>query len=171
MALTAFAPKAFAPSLGRCAGCGRVYSPQVESQLCVDCHFKNEEDHLKVESCVDSRERQTLSEVASDTHLTTARVRAILRTAPILARELEPEGSCSQCGRPGALASSGRCIGCQLALYATLGDGARNVGAEVPEPTVRPRAMHVLRAVQDKRRRTGSYRFDPTPRSIKGAAS
>ena len=158
-------------SLGRCAGCGRVYSPQVESQLCVDCDFKNEEDHLKVESSVDARKRQTLSEIAADTHLSKARVRTILRNAPLLARELEPEGNCSQCGRIDALASSGRCIGCQLALYATLGDGALNVKVKPAEPELRPRAMHVLRAVQDKRRRTGSYRFDPTPRSIKGAAT
>lgn len=158
--------------LGKCARCGRVYSAQDGSQLCVDCCFKNESERLTVESSVEDRGSQTLSEITADTRLPKARVRTILRKSPILARGLEPEGSCSQCGLAGALASSGRCIGCQLALYAMLGDGALKVSLAKPaEPVIRPNAMHVLRAVQEKRRRTGSYRFYSAPRSIKGAAT
>ncbi len=88
----------------------------------------------------------------------------------MLARDLDPEGTCSQCGEREALASSERCIGCQLALYKLLGDVVADVTfALAMKPLGTAGRTHVLAAVQEKRRRTGSYRFNTAPQSIKGA--
>ncbi len=87
----------------------------------------------------------------------------------MLARGLDPDGTCSQCGVRRALASSGRCVGCQLALYKSLGDVASDVAyAPRPKTAMGGGRMHILAAVQEKRRRTGSYRFFAAPQSIKG---
>ena len=157
-------------TLGNCAACGRVYNTRHGSQVCADCYLENEADRSLVETSVDMRKARSLSEIAADTRLHETHVRKILRDSPVLARELEPEGACSQCGELQALASSGRCIGCQLALYKSLGDVVADVTfAAAMKPSETAGRTHVLAAVQEKRRRTGSYRFNAAPQSIKGA--
>lgn len=157
-------------TLGNCATCHRVFNTRDGSQVCADCYLKNEADQSLVETSVEMRKARTLSAIAADTRLHETRVRQILRDAPVLARELEPEGVCSQCGERQALASSGRCIGCQLALYKSLGDVVADVryGPRI-KPSETSGRMRVLAAVQEKRRRTGTYRFNVVPQSIKGA--
>lgn len=157
-------------TLGNCATCGRVYNTRHGSEVCADCYLENEAARALVETSVQMRKARCLSEIAADTRLDKTRVRKILRDAPVLARDLEPEGTCSQCGEREALASSGRCVGCQLALYKSLGDVVADVTfAPRIKPSETAGRMHVLAAVQEKRRRTGSYRFNATPQSIKGA--
>lgn len=156
-------------TLGNCARCNSVYNTRFGSQLCPECYLKDEGDRALVESAIETRHARTVSDVTAATRLPRTRVRKILRQEPRLAQGLEPDGACSQCGGHRALASSGRCVGCQLALYKSLGDVAAAV-AFAPRPkTIRDRGrMHILAAVHEKRQRTGSYRFHPATRSIKG---
>ncbi len=157
-------------TLGKCAACGRVYDATQGLQVCADCYFENEADRELVEAAIDTQRARTLSAVVAHTGLDETRVRRILRDAPLLARELEPEGMCSECGRREAVASSGRCVGCQLALYKSLGDVAADAAlASAMGPLETAGRTHVLAAVQEKRRRTGSYRFNSAQQSIKGA--
>ena len=156
-------------TLGNCARCHGVYNTRYGSPICAKCYLKDEGNRSLVESVVQTRQARTVSEVATVTRLPRARVRKILREAPKLAQGLEPDGACSQCGADRALASSGRCLACQLALYTSLGDVAAAVAyAPRPKAAKDGRRVHILVAVQEKRRRTGSYRFVPTSRSIKG---
>lgn len=157
-------------TLGNCATCGRVYNTRHGSEVCADCYLEGEADRELVEAAIETQRARTLSAVVAHTRLDETRVKEILRDAPVLARDLEPEGTCSECGRREALASSGRCVGCQLALYKSLGDVVADAEfASAMGPLETAGRMHVLAAVQDKRRRTGSYRFNSTPQSIKGA--
>ena len=122
-------------TLGNCATCGRVYNTRHGSEVCADCYLENEAARALVETSVQMRKARCLSEIAADTRLDKTRVRKILRDAPVLARELEPEGTCSQCGEREALASSGRGVGCPLALYKSVGAGAGDVTAvTMPRP-------------------------------------
>ena len=74
---------------------------------------------------------------------------------------------CLRCGGHGTLLDLGLCVGCGLALYKSLGDAAMELShAKRPEQPARP--ISVLDAVQEKRRRTGSYRFFAAPSSIRG---
>ena len=156
-------------TLGNCATCGGVYNTRYGSQVCAACYLEDEADRALIESAIEMGNLRTVSDLAADTRLPRACVRKILREAPVLARGLDPDGMCSQCGERRALASSGRCVGCQLALYKSLGDVAAEVRyAPRPKATQEGGRMHVLAAVQEKRRRTGSYRLLPAPQSIKG---
>lgn len=156
-------------TLGNCARCNSVYNTRYGSPICAECYLKDEADRSLVESVIQMRHARTVSDVTAATRLPRARVRKILREAPVLAQGLDPDGMCSQCGERHALASSGRCVGCQLALYKSLGDIAAEVRyAPRPRATQERGRMHVLAAVQEKRRRTGSYRLLPAPQSIKG---
>ena len=156
-------------TLGNCARCSRVYNTRYGSQVCAACYLQDEADLTMIESAIETRNARTVSDLTADTRLPRARVRKILRQTPVLAQGLEPDGTCIQCGLRIALASSGRCVGCQLALYKSLGDVASDVAyAPRPKATKDGGRMHILAAVQEKRRRTGSYRFLPAPQSIKG---
>ena len=156
-------------TLGNCARCHSVYDTRDGSQICAACYLKDEGDRSLIETAIETRRARTVSDVTAATRLPRARIRKILREAPELAQALEPDGACSQCGGRRALASSGRCVACQLALYKSLGDVAAAVAfAPRPKSATEGGRIHILAAVQEKRQRTGSYRFYPAPPSIKG---
>ncbi len=156
-------------TLGNCAKCGRVYNTRDGSQICATCFLEHEADRTLIESAIEMRNARTVSELSANTRLPRARVQKILREAPVLARGLDPDGTCSQCGMRRALAGAGRCVGCQLALYKSLGDVAADITYAPRTRATEDRGrIHILAAMQEKRRRTGSYRFLPPPQSIKG---
>jgi len=73
---------------------------------------------------------------------------------------------CVRCGRAATLKDQRLCTACGLALYKSLGDVADDLAARNPHSQA-GRPMHVLESVQQKRLRTGTYRFYAAPASIK----
>ena len=107
------------------------------------------------------------SEIAEHTLLPLERVKVLLHHAKVLAENVESETLCRNCNESNALTHSQYCLGCQLAIFKSLGDEAHQ--AEVNHLSLPDINLYSLRdTLAEKRQRTGTSRFQHSPKSVKG---
>lgn len=150
-------------SLENCSRCNNIFDARLGSDICSSCHEDAERELSLVECSLERGEESTLSQIVHDTQLPRERVQSILRGARILTRGMRPEGSCTKCAEREAMPDCDYCLGCQLELFKSLGDLAADATETMLNRTPSPRKPSNLRAaLHEKRRRTGTYRFQST---------
>jgi hypothetical protein len=89
----------------------------------------------------------------------------------LLAHEVEKDELCFKCGLKPAQPGSELCLGCRLEIHKSLGDAAIDVGQKIVEVQRRPesylKGVSARTALEMKRQRTGTHRFDPSPKQRK----
>lgn len=158
-----------AGELRNCVDCGRLFTGSAAVVRCAECFDRTDSEVSRLEQTIGGG-GMSVTDIARGSGMSLDRVRTILQEAKVMSRNLRKEGRCDRCGRYGRLPDADHCLSCQLELFKSLGDAAADVlDAERLTEDRGSRRLSVLEAVQEKRRRTGGYRFSVSPRNVKGA--
>lgn len=159
-----------AEDLKPCPDCGKVFSPETDGGLCGDCAYENESLTGLIQDAVERHGKKNAKEIARFLSTPLAKVKTAIRSSRLLAHDLGEEDLCKRCNTNLAQRGSEFCLDCRLEVHKSIGaitrDLKENVALERPARLDQSR-MNIGAALQDKRRRTGTNRFDPTPRQIK----
>lgn len=154
--------------LKNCPQCEKLFVPEPPEELCVDCAFDNEQILERVDNAIEQQGKKTPKAIADYTGIPLATVKQILKTSLSRAHDTLPDALCTQCEKRPAQKASDLCLQCRLSMYRSLGDTADELQERVvfgePEPDTIKDRLSIGNTLAEKRRRTGSYRFDPSPK-------
>lgn len=156
-------------NLKRCRDCGKFFASDDARLYCFDCSMSRLDHEEMVDLAVRSGRARTPEEIAQLTGLGLDEVRAIVHRSNLLSHEINDERLCSFCEERPAQPASRYCLRCRIKLNEELGKAAKEI-AERTHPELEhfvpqsAQSTGVVSALAEKRRRTGSSRFDPTPR-------
>ena len=155
--------------MNNCRDCARIIASDATHNLCDICYAQYDRDIGLIEDAIQLRNHVTPEDIAANTHLRLERVQDLMNRAGML-DDGESEDLCSQCREKVALKKSKYCLNCQLAMYKSLGDGAKQASLNHAKPFTPPdTGLRSLRDTMDeKRQRTGGNRFRKNPPSVKG---
>lgn len=156
--------------LRACSDCGKVFAPESDEVFCVACAGENERLVVSIQDAVEHHGKKTSRAIARFLKVPLARVKRAIRSSRTLAHDLGEEDLCKRCNIHLAQRGSELCLECRLEVHKSIGAITKDL-----EETVRlerPNRMDQSRmtagdALEDKRKRTGTHRFDPTPRQTK----
>lgn len=160
-------------TLRKCLDCGRLFAAREGVQQCQNCNADERSVYKRIEDAVVLDHLTTVPGIADELGVDTALVRRVLADMPSLANLVENDEFCMRCGIRPATIGRDYCSNCIMELNADLREMAaisqrsgpsRAAGREAP--AIR---MSVGKALREKQRRTGHYRFNPAPPNIKGS--
>lgn len=160
-------------TLKKCEKCERLFSGPEGMEECHSCRDAGDVDNLLalVQHAVRVRGRTSLVEITAVTGIGAIDVRRILENSPALAKDVNTGDLCAHCEKRAVVEGRDLCHVCIVDLEADLKDQQESVTQDLvareERPESRLRYQSVGAALRDKRRRTGSHRFDSTPRNIK----
>lgn len=156
-------------NMGKCIQCNRVVASDGTRSLCDVCFEQYDLDAGLIEDAIHLHRLGTPEAIANFTHLSPERVTEILEGGSIYNNESEE--LCENCKKKPSLNHSDYCLGCQLAIYKSLGDNmtlAANTAPKAPDPFKTSPLTALRNSLNDKRKRAGFNRFNPSTTSIKG---
>lgn len=157
--------------LETCPECATVFAPVHGGSLCEECTLETEVTLALILSAVDRGGVDTPRKIAAATGLGVAKIKKALRRSFLLAHAVDTRDTCVKCAARPAQRGSDYCLVCRLELFSSLGKAAGELEGKVEAQRRKPEAelggMSVRDALARKRRRTGSYRFDPSPKRSK----
>jgi len=154
----------------RCHDCGTPLETVGESR-CDACLRKRARLLGLIENAVE-RGSSNIRDIARSTGFSRSEVAKTIQSSHYLAQAADSDEICSHCRERFAQKGCAYCLACRLALHKSLGDAAsatRDGEKNRPKkPEDRMRSLTTSAALREKRRRTGSHRFDPAPKQRKG---
>jgi len=156
--------------LKHCRLCKRVIASDDERDVCDVCFDQYDMDLGLIDDAIHVHDLSTPESIAEHTHLSVERVSQLLTASFSEEDTQSSDDTCSMCGKNPAMNQSSYCLGCQLAMYKSLGDNARSVSDNplYPDPAKPSPTFSARSALTEKRNRAGFNRFDPTTTSVKG---
>lgn len=155
----------------RCHDCGAAFVPDPGESRCAACRRKREKLAGLIGGAVE-RGQRNIDDIARSTGLSPRQVSKTLQTSNYLRHAAESNETCVQCGERPAQQGSPFCLACRLALYKSLGDAAseteRNQKGKKKRAKSGMESGSTMAALSEKRRKTGSHRFNPAPSQRKG---
>lgn len=143
----------------KCGGCGRIFGAAAHVRFCEACLADEDRDLGSIEDSVRRSGVANTDEIASRTGLSVDRINQLL---PNLADDHANAGDmCLSCRVQPAFGRSNYCLACQL------GNQLARTAPRKRENKSKAYRPPVWQSVNEKRRRTGSHRFDPVPRGVK----
>lgn len=159
------------PDFGRCHDCGGSFVPAGTETRCEGCARKRAKLLGLIGNAVE-RGNARVSDIARETGVSEREISKTIQTSHYLAHAANSDETCEQCGERPAQKGSTFCLACRLALHKSLGDAAAvtrdKQKRKKKKPEDRMRSMTTMGALSEKRRRTGSHRFNPAPSQRKG---
>lgn len=161
-------------NLKNCSRCGRLFAGMPRQRECPDCLRYDLDVADAVDQAVDVYGCKTVSEIAERTGMSSDDVLQIVRHTPGLRDLVESEAVCERCQERPATSVSPYCLNCRMELNRAFSKAAADLLRRLrfredirTQQPVGYQHMSVLQELRVKRTRTGSYRFDPTPRRAK----
>jgi hypothetical protein len=159
------------PECARCHDCGVSFVPAGSETRCEGCRHKREKLLGLIGNAVE-RGHSNLRDIARETGFSEKQISKTIQASHYLAHAANSDETCEQCGERPAQKGSTFCLACRLALHKSLGDAATTTRdkqkRKKKKPEDRLRSMTTMGALSEKRRRTGSHRFNPAPTQRKG---
>lgn len=157
-------------ALRTCKRCRKLFVPRSSPLFCPACENENYRDEDLIEQAIIRHGLKKPRQIAQWTGLPLARVKRALRNSRILAHAAETDTPCVRCGQRPAQKGAEYCLTCRLDLQNSLRESATDLARKLPE---RPApsdvaSLSAVTALSRKRRRTGTYRFNPAPSQRKG---
>lgn len=154
----------------RCHDCG-VQFESIGDSRCEACRKKRERLLGLIGNAVE-RGASNVRDIAKNTGFSRSEVAKTIQSSHYLSHVANSDEICTQCRERFAQQGSLYCLACRLALHKSLGDAAtatRDGEKKRPKkPEDRMKSLTTTDALREKRRRTGSHRFDPSPKLRKG---
>ena len=155
----------------KCKECGKAYDSHMGEDLCEVCLIQRDRILTQVEEAIGRTGKRSSKDIADVTGLSVRDVKRTMRSSHMLAHEGLSEDICGSCNSKFAQKGSRFCLQCRLELHKSLGDAADTLlddikarGQSLKETM---KNMSTSEALEDKRRRTGAHRFDPSPKQSK----
>lgn len=155
-----------ANDFGECPVCGKTLTVPRGRKWCPNCAIARERNIALIENAVMNRGVTIVHEIADFTGIEVDEVHRLVRETPALSREVDTGEPCVQCGLELAQKGSQYCLRCRLDLFNTFDEAADLLADKVDRlpPEHESSSLASLRDVlSDKRSRTGTSRFNPTP--------
>lgn len=157
--------------LRACQECDTPFSPVLDEDPCEDCSRERNEILTYIQGAMERSGLKTAKQIAKHIGLPVAKVHKVLNSSSLLAHAVTTNEICVSCNERPAQPAAEYCLSCRLELHKSLGDAAGDLQAQVQARARRSEAQYRDAGVSDllarKRRRTGSYRFDPSPKRSK----
>jgi hypothetical protein len=157
-------------ALRTCKSCRKLFVPRSSSVYCPACENESDRDEDLIERAITRYGLKKPRQIADWTGLPLARVKRALRESRVLAHAAETDARCARCGERPVQKGSDYCLSCRLDLQNSFRDSATDLSRKLPErPAPSDTAsVSAVTALSRKRRRTGTYRFNPAPAQRKG---
>lgn len=156
-----------AEDVRKCRDCGRNYIPIMGEDRCDVCLLQRDRLLTMLEDTINRHGKRTPSELASLTGFSEREVKKTLRSSHMMAHAVESDETCARCNVRNAQQGSSLCFACRLDLHKALGAAAKtlldDINARSRNTDDGLKDKSVSSAIDDKRRRTGTHRFDPSP--------
>lgn len=150
--------------ISHCRDCGKLISAGLPDGRCSVCRgaeaMREKHDSAKV-----TQVRKTLEQLADTVGVSSHEVRQAMRDLPTLARYLDNEPTCANCGRRPPIEGMQLCLRCQVdALYVLRNatDEAYERALEMQDGAEMQRNRSVLDMVDEKRARTSTANINPS---------
>lgn len=149
--------------IGNCFECGRVIVSDATRDLCDVCFVQYDLDFGMIEDAISIHHSNSPAEIAEQTRIPLNRIEHILEHEQLLMDQGESDRTCSKCNAKPALTNAEYCLGCQLAMFKSLGDEANRAASNSLPPYQKSDSS--LRSLKDtmdtKRSRAGFNRYKP----------
>ena len=148
-----------------CAQCGNIFVPEPPEIYCADCSYSNQSIVETIDNAIEKRGRKSPTEIADLTGLAVGKIKAVIRSSRPLSYDTLVEDLCSRCGKRPRQEASDYCFQCRLNMYRSFSDAADAVwekASKAPAEEIQKK-LSVRDTLAQKRRRTGTYRFNPSP--------
>lgn len=159
-------------TLRKCIDCGKLFAAREYVQQCQHCATDERTVYKRIEDAVVLDKLTSVSAISIDLGVDASVVRRVLADLPYLSDVVENDESCTRCGIRAAAFGRDFCSYCMADVNADLRDMVslteRGKPVQDPRKEFGGRSLSVGNALREKRRRTGSYRFNPVPPNIKG---
>lgn len=156
----------------QCKECGKAYEVQMGESLCDVCLIQRDRILTQVEDAIRRTGKRGTRDIADITGLDAREVKRTMKSSHMLAHAGLSEDICSKCNSQNAQKGSRFCLQCRLELHKSLGDAAGTLLDDIHARRSRTLKEDLKRIspsdlLEDKRRRTGTHRFDPSPKQSK----
>ena len=151
-------------AIGNCRECGKLISPDMPGHVCSVCRDAQIMHEAHGETSV-NKARKTLDRLADTAGVTSHEVRQLMRDLPSLARYLDNEPTCANCGRRPPLDGMNLCLRCQIdtldMLRMATDEAWEHAQEDQDEAAMHPKRS-VLDLLEEKRARTSTANINPS---------
>lgn len=156
-----------------CAQCGKIFVPDPPEIYCADCTYSNQQIVERIDNAIEKRGKRSPGEIAELTGLSVGKVKAVIRSSRPRSYDTVVEDLCNRCGKRPRQEASDYCFQCRLDMYRSFSDAADAAwekASKAPTEEIEKK-LSVRATLAEKRRRTGTYRFNPSPKYQKKTGS
>ncbi len=158
-----------------CAQCGKIFVPEAPEIYCADCTYSNVQIAEMIDDAIEKHGKRSPTEIADFTGLTVGKVKAVIRSSRPRSYDTLVEDLCDRCGKRPRQEASDYCFQCRLDMYRSFSEAAdaaweKAVNSPSEEEEIE-KSLSISATLAQKRRRTGTYRFNPSPTHQKKTGS
>ena len=155
-----------------CVTCRGIFDAREYMEECDACIQEEMRVYDLIENAIEVHGHKSVKAIANFTKLPEKIVKRVLRSSRVLSHEVSLGEVCKRCEKRASVARLQYCAICLLHIQAELYQTVEDISAKNKKRFVRPTArlqrMNARESIAEKRKRTGSHRFNPAPRPVKG---